>query len=293
MSKNKTDFINFFKTLVLLGLIASAMSCQPVSPKYFNDNQHDEILGGKAVEASSLFAKKVIYLAIGVETKKTKYGTSMRFEKICTAAALTKRVLLTAAHCVAGWNSDQISASSVLNPLQKNTLNPADWIASEKVLVHPYFKTEPDIINDIALIKLSQDLKPDQISKLAVGSQTSDKMKLVLVGYGITNTEETKEESQNDSTLNYVLKPVVQFNPVSQKITVSQLDDTGICSGDSGSPGFIYDAVKKDFVVLGVASYVLKIKNSKDSASSNCHGYGVYMNILTLTDWINKNILVL
>ena len=213
----------------------------------------------------------------------------MKYEKICTASAISKRVLLTAAHCVVGWQPAEINIAINSNPLKSEKLIITDWIKAEKIEIHQDYSTEPSIVNDVALIKLTSDLMPEQISKLVRPEQITDNLQMILVGYGRTHAEESDSENLN-STLNYVIKNVPQFNPQDQKITINQTDKSGICSGDSGSPGFIYDSVNKEFAILGVASYVYQIKNIKGQANvaEPCHGYGVYMNVLSLTKWITE-----
>ena len=127
MSNNKTVFIKIFKALFASMLTICLSSCSRTSLKYFKQDQQDEILGGKSVQASSAFSKKVLYLAIGVQWTKTKYGTSMKYEKICTASAISKRVLLTAAHCVEGWEPAEINIAVNSNPLKKEKLIITDW----------------------------------------------------------------------------------------------------------------------------------------------------------------------
>ncbi len=287
MSNNKTGFINFFIIHFILALSLGLASCSRPSQKYFEQDHQDEILGGKSVQASSAFSKKVLYLAIGVQWTKTKYGTSMKYEKICTASAISKRVLLTAAHCVSGWQPSEINMAINSNPLKSEKLVITDWIKAEKIEIHPNYTTDPNIVNDVALIKLSSDLKSEQISKLARREQITENLQMILVGYGRTHAEESDSENQN-STLNYVVKNVPQFNLQDQRITVNQMDESGICSGDSGSPGFIYDSVNKEFTIIGVASYTFNNKNlqGQTSAAEPCHGFGVYMNVLSLTKWI-------
>ena len=289
MSNYKTGFIKFFIICFSLVFASALASCSRPSLKYFKQDHQDEILGGKSVQASSAFAKKVLYLAIGVQWTKTKYGTSMKYEKICTASAISKRVLLTAAHCVVGWQPAEINIAINSNPLKSEKLIITDWIKAEKIEIHQDYSTEPSIVNDVALIKLTSDLMPEQISKLVRPEQITDNLQMILVGYGRTHAEESDSENLN-STLNYVIKNVPQFNPQDQKITINQTDKSGICSGDSGSPGFIYDSVNKEFAILGVASYVYQIKNIKGQANvaEPCHGYGVYMNVLSLTKWITE-----
>ncbi len=292
MANNKTEPIKIINTLSLVFLACLLMlsGCSGPIRTYYQQGKltrHDEILGGKAVMASTLFAKKVIYLAVGVTWTKTKTGVSVQHQRICSASAISKRVLLTAAHCVAGMAPSQINAVLSLNPFKDDNLIESDWVRVEKILIHANYKANPEVQNDIALVKLSQDLEPSRVSKIASADQTQSEMQIIAIGYGKTRSAETEGENL-DSLLHYVMKSVIQFNAADPKIYVEQFDQTGICSGDSGSPGFIYDTSKKEFYTLGISSYVFHPKNKVGEArlAEACHGYGVYMNALVYSDWI-------
>lgn len=283
-SNIKTDFIKIFIVWFSYLLATGIAGCARPTFQYNGQDQQDEILGGKVVQASSTFAKKVLYLALGVQRTKTKFGTTMSFEKVCTASAITKNILLTAAHCVADWKPSEINVATSSNPLKSEKIDFTSWIHVEKIEIHPQYKAAPTIENDIALIKLTSNLPSDRISKLINSDQVTKKMQLILIGYGVTNIEEPRD-SKSENLLNYVLKNI-NYNPLEQKIHVNQTDQSGICSGDSGSPGFIYDSVRKEFTVLGVASYILQPKDSQLGKTNPCHGIGIYMNVLAFKKWI-------
>lgn len=283
-SNIKTDFIKIFIVWFSLLFATGLAGCGRPALQYKGQDQHDEILGGKVVQASSTFAKKVLYLAQGVQRTKTKFGTTMTFEKVCTASAISKNILLTAAHCVADWKPSQINVATSSNPLKSEKIDSTAWVQVEKIEIHPQYKTVPTIVNDIALIKLASSLPNDRISKLINSDQVTKKMQMILVGFGVTDIEEPNDD-KHETLLNYVLK-TINFNPLEQKIHVNQTDQSGICSGDSGSPGFIYDTARKEFTVLGVASYILQPKDSQLGATNLCRGIGIYMNVLTFKKWI-------
>lgn len=286
-SNIKTDFIKFFKVGFIYLLATGLTGCGRPTLQYQKQDHHDEILGGKIVQASSAFAKRVLYLALGVKRTKTKFGSTMTFEKVCTASAISKNILLTAAHCVADLKPEDINVAISSNPLKSEKLDSSEWIYVEKIEIHPQFKIEPTIVNDVALIKLASNLPVERISKLISPDQVTKNMQMILVGFGVTESGESKmndRDSNQETLLNYVIKNI-NFNLLDQKINVNQTNQSGICSGDSGSPGFIYDPIRKEFVVLGVASYVFQQKEQAAEIDP-CHGTGVYMNVLTFKKWI-------
>lgn len=283
------------RVLLLTGLTAT-FGCDGLAKTYYRKGptvERTEILGGKPVKASTAFANKVIYLAIGVEWTKTMSGLSVQHNKICTASAISKRVLLTAAHCVAGMKPSQINAVLSMNPFKDSNLIPADWVTVEQILIHKDYQTEPEILNDIAIVRLGADLNDNRISKIANVSQTNSAMQLISIGYGRTEVEGAAAENPA-SLLNYVLKPILDYRAENQKIVVEQFDKTGMCAGDSGSPGFIFDMSKKEFYVLGIASYVTNPKNvsGENRIAESCHGYGVYMSAIVFRSWIQESLLM-
>lgn len=296
VSNNGTRSIKIMNVLLLTGLVA-IFACDGPAKTYYRQGptiQHTEILGGKPVKASTAFANKVIYLAIGVEWTKTMSGMSVQHNKICTASAISKRVLLTAAHCVAGMEPSQVNAVLSLNPFKDSKVIPTDWVKVETIFIHKDYQTKPEVKNDVALVQLSADLDDVRISKIADVSQTNSAMQIISIGYGLTEVEGEAPENP-ESLLNYVLKPVLDYKVENPKITVEQFDKTGICSGDSGSPGFIFDTVKKEFFVIGIASYVTHPKNKigEEPTAQSCHGYGVYMSAIVFSKWINESIKLL
>lgn len=287
-SNIKTDSVKFFRVWFLYLLAFSLTGCGRPALHYAEQDHQDEILGGKIVQASSVFAKKVLYLALGVNRTKTKFGTTMTFEKVCTASAISKNILLTAAHCVTDLKPSEINVAVSSNPLKTKKLDSSAWVNVEIIEIHPQYKMDPSIANDVALIKLSSNLPTERISKLIEPNQVTKNMQMILVGFGVTNTDESissNASKDSDSLLNYVLKNI-NYNPLDQKIIVNQTDQSGICSGDSGSPGFIYDKARKEFAVIGIASYVFQQKDKLAGEMEPCHGTGVYMNVLTFKKWI-------
>ena len=292
MSNNETGFIKFLTLLLVLGLISGFTGCETSTHLNFNQAEHDEIIGGKNVKISSQFSKKVIYLSLGVERTKTNSGTSLKTQGLCSASAISKRILLTAAHCVDKWEPSEVNAVLSLNPFKKGSFNEKDWIKVEKIKIHENYRTTPTVENDFALIRLAKDLDDDRISKLATSDQNYENMELVTIGYGRTQVSGSDRSSESaESILYYLLKPFEFFEINDPTIIINQTDETGICSGDSGSPGFIFNKKTKEFIILGVASYVTHPENTstESNVAEPCHGYGIYMNVLTHREWITKN----
>jgi secreted trypsin-like serine protease len=276
------------------------------SGNFSNTEKTDsQIIGGEAVDIESAFNNRVIYLALGVEKKTTQFGLTISQKGLCTASALSSRVLVTAAHCVKGLTQDQVYAILSTNPWN-HQLNINEWVVAEKIKIHEkYVGTKENMGNDLALVRLSRDLDPQRISKLADASQVkAGALSLVSIGYGQTTAlnKPRPEDNENDMSrvrtqptmLRSVVKTVDAYDPAADLFSVDQGDGKGICQGDSGGPGFIYDNAKQEFYILGVTTFVSIYSDEKEQRDptnrfNSCIGRGNYTNILIFKDWINTS----
>jgi secreted trypsin-like serine protease len=286
--------------------MSSLSACHSSNTNRFVVAKEQAIIGGKNISVNSQFANRVIYLSLGVEKKKTPNGFTISQKEICTASAITTRILITAAHCVKDMKADQVYAVMTLNPWN-HPLNLKEWIVAEKIKVNEhYVHTDLNIDNDLAIIKLSKDISPERVSKIADATQTvANNLSLVAIGYGQTtaflnpssiedNSNPTQIQKQN-SLLNYVMKTVETFDVTAPHFQIDQGDFKGICQGDSGGPGFIFDVDKKEFFILGITSYVSIMNNDKIQRDPSnkynlCIGRGNYTNLLVYKDWIAQSL---
>lgn len=291
MSNIETGYIKIRRLLLGFSLISGLSACQAHHSQSFQNQVAENIMGGKSVMASNIFSKRVIYLAL---TAKNKSGT-------CTASALSPTILLTAAHCVNGLEASQISAVVSLNANLKN-LSAKDKILVSKIVIHEQYRDDTKqqgvLHNDVALLKLSQPLNDDRVSKLATVDQSAKILNLVSIGFGKRTPlyEETPEVTQavaQKNSLFYIMKTVEKFDPQAQTFNINQNDMTGVCSGDSGGPGYVYDSELQDFLIIGVTSYISVTRDEKDRLDpediyDKCIGHGHYSNTLFYGDWITR-----
>jgi len=283
-------------------------ACQENPGQKFSttDKSESRIIGGAQVDPESQFNSRVIYLAIGVEKKTTQFGMTISQKGICTASALSPRVLITAAHCVKGMTKDQVYAILSTNPWNHD-LNMNEWVMAEKIKIHEkYVGTEENMGNDLALVRLSRDLEPQRISKLAEPTLAkAGALTLISIGYGQTSTllNPKPEDNDNDPSrastqktlLHSVVKTIDQYDPTAELFSVEQSDGKGVCQGDSGGPGFIYDNAKQEFYVLGVTSFVSIFSDEKAARDplnrmNSCIGRGNYTNALFYKNWITAGL---
>jgi secreted trypsin-like serine protease len=296
MSNFDTRFINFLTLLLVLGLMSGLSACQPSKAKLYNPTQVESIIGGEESSVRFQFSNRVIYLALGAEKTKTPFGFTIRQKSNCTASALSPTLLITAAHCVLNLKASEIFAVLSSTPWDQPAID-EDWIQVSKIKIHEGFYNDDknNISNDLALLKLSKEISTDRISKLALQTQISgSSFDLLAAGYGRTTAEINPVIPQKNPQLNSVLKHVENFDPLALTFQMDQADLKGICSGDSGGPGFIYDADTKEFYILGIASFVSIYENEKKQRDprnlyNSCIGHGNYTNLLLYQDWIIKS----
>ncbi len=304
MFKVKTDTIKIPKSILLLTLVALLAGCQPAQKQLAAPNETNHIISGKPVAATNIFSKRVIYLALGVKWETGPAGNSVTKSRNCTASALSPTILITAAHCVIGMKPSDVAAVLSNNPWN-HTLNFSEWVKVTQIIIHEDFidsTNDPKngmMINDLALIKLAQPLSPDRVSRFAPDQHFDKNLAIIAVGYGKRSILKLEQEPdpkkidpQSETLLSFIAKSVENFDVAQPTFSISQLDQTGICEGDSGGPSLIYDSKLKDFVILGITSFY-GTRNDEMAASDpkniyNCSGHGIFSNALYFADWIER-----
>ncbi len=310
VSNIDTGYIKIFKVLrrasLLTFVLSSLLACQPHASQIYNDthSDSDSIMGGEPVQASSSFSKRVIYLALGVTWTMNGKTKQVKQKELCTASAISPTILLTAAHCVKGLEPAQVYAILSTNPWNHSIIE-SEWVKVEKILIHEKYEDLTGkngiLHNDIALIKLSAAIPKERVSKLVKAPQVSDNFSIVSIGYGLKSAFEQvaapeKLEDAGSTLLYYLMKNVENYNPRAALFSINQNDRTGICSGDSGGPGFIYDSEEEDFFIVGVTSF-FSINDEEEkrldpnNIYNKCIGHGHYTNVLYHLDWIQNSML--
>ena len=114
-----------------------------------------------------------------------------------------------------------------------------------------------------------------------------------MAGYGI-RTADNDPKKQNDliGELYAVTKTADPFSENDYTILVDQNDGKGICEGDSGSPGYIFDSSTNQYYVAGILSgYSYDVDGGK-TPQANCTGIARYSSIMQpeIKNWINNTI---
>jgi secreted trypsin-like serine protease len=217
-------------------------------------------LTGKAPPASGAAARAIVMLVD-------------EDEDLCTATALTRDVVLTAAHCVVDRRKRTVKV------YQTDEMIPVRAIAR-----HPRFEMRSyaaaRATSDLALIKLDKPL-PDIVApaELAPARRVSVGETLTIAGFGVTAAFTPKGLGVPREA-----KLVVTGQPGSLQIrlfdpeTRNERPGLGACIGDSGAPAFDGDGH-----LIGVVSWSTAPNNE-----DGCGGLTGLTPISSHRDWIES-----
>jgi Trypsin len=219
----------------------------------------------------------------GAPTAATDFGRSVVMilgssGTACTATAIGRDLLLTAAHCVQPGSDYKLVGSE---PGQPPILK-----AVARIEHHPQFDMQRLLGHlataDVALIKLAEPL-PAQIPLARIGGET-ETIKvgetLVVAGYGVTvrgdgRTGGTVRAAPLIVTGQPGSLQIRLFDPVSRGLTAG----LGACAGDSGAPAFAGSG--KDLRIIGVVSW-----STGPNLTAGCGGLTGITPLLRYRGWI-------
>ncbi len=268
----------------------------------------NQIIGGE--NADIIFQKKngVVGLLI-VSEKLDSAGAKTQAQAICTGSLISKRTILTAAHCV--FSKSTVAVAAVFEPDMKAAFAQKKYIKATGWKFNPDFKpnsvggkvySDGNSWNDVAVIYLSSDAPVDsELSKMPTRADADQVLALkpvTLAGYGITtplvnevqiiggqNTiVPIKGISETAGILRFV-NDITVINATSddKEILLDQKNGTqGACHGDSGGPAYVTGA-DGSLVLIGITSRGTDL-------NGNCDQQNVFTNVFGYMDWIQKNI---
>lgn len=244
-----------------------------------NSPEQTSVVGGQVVPASHHLQQqallfKAFHSKIQVDTGEaieTRWKTG-----ICTASALTPRILITAAHC---YNKDA-EFHRVEFPVDDNKIAPYKAL---KVIPHPDYEKDPAA--DLAIVLLEFAL-PESVRLVKLPSTSPLQMKVILAaGYG--RNDGRRNQPGGAGTLRAALLDIDNYDSSAPTFSVEQRFGKGICQGDSGGPAIVH--INGKDTVVGVVSKTQHIIS--DAEDQDICGYkGVYVNVQHFLDWIEPTV---
>ncbi|CAL8126065.1 unnamed protein product [Orchesella dallaii] len=208
---------------------------------------------------------------------------------VCGSSIISKKYLLTAAHCVEYM--EQVGVDNFRVVLGTNDINEDDTFQMEvaSVIIHPRFD-EKTLANDIGLVELTSSLEFSQsILPICVTPQIGVpflNQSAIVAGWGSTSFGGSTTTMQMQIMVDVISNTECQTHYVNEtEITKTMMcarrTNKDSCQGDSGGPLFL---LKEDstasYIQIGIVSFGKGCADSKYP--------GIYTRLSRFTRWIRS-----
>jgi secreted trypsin-like serine protease len=280
--------MNLHKLCLVVLLSVSIFGCAPKSDSNINNRVTPKMFPfGSCIPESDLLASNIIRGdVVKAGDADTKAVAALIVENsVCTAVAIEKDVLLTAAHCV---GSTEVLKSLVIyhhSMSCESGYSPAQHaIKTKKIVRHQGYDFKKEIEDrrdDVALVFLDGNV-PDGafVYKIADPAKVSATNQLYLYGYG-----KTSGQGGGSGILRRAIVERKNFsiNIDQNLVVINQQTGSGICRGDSGGPSLAL--IDKEPQILGINSFVMG-----ENGGNVCSASGFQTLAHSYLGWISSEI---
>ena len=279
----------FNRFLVLISTAALLVSCAESSGTYnqLTDGEFGEstgIIGGKDAAERSPLTNRTLSFTVDIPPTPKKGGVvepAKGFQ--CSAVAITKRVILTAAHC---WHSDPRAYYSVQVPDESGRQVEIGVVDSEVNTLYRFGRRD----YDLALFLLEKDL-PSNI-EIARLPEYRDQIKpLYINAAGFGKSIGMKSSTIGVGVLRIVTLRVRNYDINQMTFEVDQRQGKGICQGDSGGPA--YAEFQGKTYLVGIVSRSRGIEQSDNDDRDLCDEAGIFTKVDSNLQWIKVSAAIL
>jgi secreted trypsin-like serine protease len=222
------------------------------------------IVGGREVKSSETVSK----LVAAVRNFETG--------KLCSATLVADRILITAAHCVAGTEPSQLGV------VFGNQVGQDDQgLDVSAVVINPDYRPKLNHQGDLALIALKNGAPSDALvaELFEAGPSLRPGLKIFALGYGTDDDVALTGSGK----LRIISLPLHEVNRDDRFLIADQSAKGGGCHGDSGGPAFI--KTKSNYLLAGVLS--------GGRGGQDCRSRSAFVEVLTYRAWIERAMLTL
>mmetsp|Transcript_106325 Transcript_106325/g.216834 ORF Transcript_106325/g.216834 Transcript_106325/m.216834 type:complete len:349 (-) Transcript_106325:87-1133(-) len=270
--KDQQQLPRLLKSLLLVpGLLVAVSSSK--SPIHVHSEQAS--LRGLGKKSTRIIGGSIV-----TDSDRYPYMSLMNGDGFCGAVLISKRFLLTAAHCVVEDGAIHVGVSHMSSLGEKYPYR--------QKIAHPGYRDRTDE-NDIALYELDRDV-PDNLQYIHLEKSpiVEAETPLAVMGFGDTHASELIDLVRDDlkeTTVLYMTAEDCQEkmgpdDAITPDMLCAFAERTDACSGDSGGPLFVKGASPEEDRLVGLVSW-----------GFTCSGEhpGIYARISHFYNWIVDN----